>query len=190
MFITREDVKSYMQLAAADKSKDDAINLLIPSIIAELANDCGIPDEAIYIRSDELTFSEKEISLPVGSEDDFQESGFIQNSLIEIFGSRVNDGYYVVDDVGALELTCKFSGAEKFIDESPLTNDPITIQLQRIYIPTALKKTALAMVAYSLNRKIQDGIKSESIGDVSKSFEMSYPKQITDQINNFRRVKW
>jgi len=188
MLIKLDEVKKLLSIDLEDSSKNDQIKLLISSIQDFIIEECGInqfKDDRIQLSSSNISFASNTI---LDSDSQFLESDFIDGLDIVVEDSLYNFGIYSILTAAAGTLTCNFTQDIKssFITEE--AGESITIT--RIVFPLALKRIIFKMIQFDMNKKIAEGLTSESIADYSSSFGIGdYPESLKKDLALYRCLK-
>lgn len=172
---------------------------LIEEFIGEYCNNFftkyeqGYRDDFTYTDARDLTFANSGSTITDNNDEiDFSTvHDFAVGDNIYIKGTRKNDGFYDIKTITDTIITV--GDLYSLVNETSSENYLIWIFL--VDWPKALKMTAAQMIEYDILRKYNTdkSITSEKIGDYAVTFDkdsqgMAYPKQIMDDLNNYRNV--
>lgn len=175
---TKAEVKTLLQIAAADTSKDNIIDSLIVKVqdfIVRRINNFIVPE--IYIQSDSLSFvasSKKIIDADAGLAYD----GFAIGNDILVLGSYQNDKIFSIKTISAGEIEVN----ETIVDEAAGN----LIFIRRVQFTEDIKMAAADFIAFKLNK--DKTVKSRSLGDYSESFFS--PQEMLETFSAFKKLQW
>lgn len=115
----------------------------------------------------------------------FTASGIVAGDLVELTGSKRNDGRFTVSSVADTALTV----AEAVTSETTSFAGHVKL----VQYPSGLKLIASRMISYQMEHMADAGMQSESIGKYSYSRQASsnaagYPDEILKALNKWRNV--
>jgi hypothetical protein len=215
MILDLPGAKKLLQIPSTDTSQDELIDLLIPSVIAEVAsyckNDfrdknaprydaCGAiiyPSGSIYntfvpvtqtgyVLSAGVLFKGNEIT---DSNNGFLNAGFFAGMNFVVEGTLSNDRIYSIKNATKV-LANKI---EVDLPEGSYLNLETAsryVLIVKINFPLDLLLTMKDMLKFNLDKKAGSGINSESLGDHSISYTSTdYPESILRKLNRYRKFK-
>lgn len=184
--ISTAEVKTLLQLT--DNSKDSFITADIPLVQQFIVDYCHnkfkVPD--VYVVNGQLIFNANDKTI-INDVDDFLYAGFKAGFDIVVEGSLNNDGIYTIKAVEQYKIT--LSDNDSIVDES-ISDWVQWVRVSKVLFPIALKRTVAKMIAFDMNKKIGQGLRSESLGDHSESYSDDYPKPILNELRPYRKVDW
>jgi len=203
--ITLDEVRTYLGLETDETEFDERIAVLIPVVTNRLRRLCnrdftvqpvaykrrkswyfGDPD--LYtVPQVSATFTASSLTV-VATGSNFASAMFASGQDVVIYGSYRNDGYYVVSSVSTSSMTVlssySFAGAatgtHEFKDE--VTGATITFGIANW--PADIKPIIASMIQYDYQER---GTWSDAPGEEGASGEYGYPKELTRQLDPYKR---
>lgn len=184
--ISTAEVKTLLQLA--DNSKDSFLTADIPLVQQFIVDYCHnkfkVPD--VFVVNGQLIFDASTNTI-TNDVDDFLYAGFKVGFDIIVEGSLNNDGIYTIKAVEQYKIT--LADSDLIVDES-ISDWVQWVRVSKVQFPIALKRTVSKMISYDMNKKVGQGLRSESLGDHSESYTEDYPKSILNELRPYRKVAW
>lgn len=182
MVTSVDKVKNYLNLSLNDTSRDGVINSLIKPVqnfIVSYCNNKFCNYNNYLTGAFQFIANGKKINLKGISNSIALSKGMD----ILIKGSLNNDGIYEIKSING-EIALKLADDELIYDEDAGNE----IFIYRVVFPELLKLTAIKLIVFSMNKKIAEGLTSESIGDYSAGFSGDYPESLLRELNVYRKL--
>ncbi len=182
MIIKLNEAKQLLQISQTDKTKDDVIEALIKPVQDFIINYCNnfFEKNDVWISGNyEFVANDKTVLCP---DETFEDVVFARGMDILVEGSLNNDNIYEIKAIESGKITLKLN------DDEPIYNEEGYFTITRVIFPKALKRTAAKLISFDMNKKISEGLTSESIGDYSAGFGSDYPESLLRELNTFRKI--
>jgi hypothetical protein len=182
--INLQEVKALLQIN--DNTRDSLINSLIPKTEDSIIKHCRnhfLHEDFNYIMSTSISFDSSENKIEMTNIENYALSA---NNYIRIYGSLMNDGVYLIDEVGTGYL--KINSLRTLKDED--LSRSIVICL--VIYPEDLKIPMSQAIGYRLEN-FTPGVKNESIDDYSYTLADSkmvngLPSMILGDLIDYKHV--
>ena len=180
--ITSSELKAQLGITGTDYDAIiTQILLFFPDWLVDFCND-NFLNKNLYYTASTISMSSSTIS---DSASGFVTAGFVAGMDIYIYGSKNNDGHYLISGTAVTASAIVISN-KTFTTE--LVGYPTTIY--QVQYPVGLKLIASNIIAYLLSQGKSQGISSESIGDYNVSYLSNLPDSILKQLKPYRKAKW
>ena len=192
MIITKDECKRYIR--TTDSDNDDLIEALIPIAQEDLCDYLNnhFEDTRVYYSSGDLSFVRGDPDTITDAKEEFVRRRFAAGMDVYIKGESSNQGIYELATVTAGTLT--LTSVNQLI--SMAYNDtefvPTWHTISRIVWPNPVKLVVARMVAHLIARYQPGGELSENRDGVVVSYDrrMSYPREITQMAQKYRRPEF
>jgi len=171
---------------------DLLIETFVPMILDDIVNYTKnyFVNSTMYYHDDQFSFSTSSgVNTVFYSDTEENFSEFLTSTTrIYITGSKFNDGYWSLSEVGSSYILIN----ESIKTESSSTGKRMTIF--RVEYPRDLEMIAARMIKYIITTQDNPDLKSESLGDYSYSrFDLiggnMYPKGTAAGLNKYRKMR-
>lgn len=182
MVTSVDKVKNYLNLSLNDTSRDKVINSLIKPVqnfIVSYCNNKFCNYNNYLTGAFQFIANGKKINLKGVA----NSIALAKGMDILVKGSLNNDGIYEIKSING-EIAFKLADDEPIYDE----DEGNEIFIYRVVFPEVLKLTAIKLIVFSMNKKIAEGITSESISDYSVGVINEYPKALLTDLNIYRKL--
>jgi hypothetical protein len=175
---TKDEVKTLLQIASADTSKDTLIDSLIVKVqdfIVRRINNFIVPE--IYVQGDNISFAATSKKI-IDADAELDHDGFAVGNDILVLGSYQNDKIFSIKTVAAGEIEVN----ETVVEEAAGS----LIFIRRVQFTEDIKMAAADFIAFKLNK--EKTVKSRSLGDHSESFFNQ--QEMLETFSTFRKLQW
>ncbi len=175
---TKDEVKTLLQIASTDTSKDTLIDSLIVKVqdfIVRRINNFIVPE--IYIQGDNISFAASSKKI-LDADAELDHDGFAVGNDILVLGSYQNDKIFSIKTVASGEIEVN----EVVVDE-PAGN---LIFIRRVQFTEDIKIAAADFISFKLNK--EKTVKSRSLGDHSETYFTQ--TEMLDTFASFRKLQW
>lgn len=162
-------------LGITDSSQDSLITLLIPRVEEDFLVIRNKPFDTIVV--------EELLGFGDGLEDEFTllKPPVVMDSEIVFIGGEITQEYSIDYSTGVITFTVAPEANAKV---------EVTYESQEFYYPTGSELVSIQMIGWLINVQKSRGIKSESLGDHSITYDnsegkLSYPDSVIGTIKKF-----
>lgn len=175
---TKSEVKTLLQIASSDTSKDTLIDSLIVKVqdfIVRRINSFIVPE--IYVQGENISFAATSKKI-LDADSELDHDGLAVGNDIIVLGSYQNDKMFTIKFISAAEIEVN----ETVIDEAAGS----LVLIRRVQFTEDIKLATADFIAFKLNK--EKTVKSRSLGDHSESFFTQ--QEMLENFSTFRKLIW